>query len=107
HQRVEFGSAMLRLAPQIAALSFASCLVAQSTLPSPGLTLADPLGQPSALLVDANSQTVHNWTFQAAPGIASYLDRDGNILRAYRNGSTGIGAGGGLERVAFDGTVLW
>jgi len=89
-------------------LSLAPTLAAQSTTPSPGLTFHDPMGLTTARLVDEASATVHTWDLGTLPGVASYLDADGNVLRAYNNGTGGgVGSGGSIERRRFDGTVLW
>ncbi len=76
---------------------------AQSTRPSAGLTFVDPMSLATASLVDSNSRTVHTWT-TSARGIASYLDRKGNVLRVVKNS---FSFGGTVERLALDGTRLW
>ncbi|MGE3173049.1 MAG: aryl-sulfate sulfotransferase [Planctomycetota bacterium] len=95
------------------AASFSSVLLTaalatcQAPTPSPGLTFLDPMTDTSAALWDANGAQVHQWTFAQRPGVASYLDRHGNVLRSCDTGQSGPGFGGRVQRVALDGTVLW
>ena len=79
-------------------LSMAS-LRAQSATPSPGFTYADPMFSSSAMLIDAGEQVVYSWDLQANPGLHSEIDADGNLLRTYKTGVAGLGAGGGLQRI--------
>lgn len=82
----------------------------QSTSPSPGLTLISPNGMSTtdSYLVDSNMQVTHQWATSTVPGNSSYLDRDGNLLKPVRTGASPLpGSGGGIQRIAYDGTVLW
>ena len=89
-------------------LALTAPLAAQTLTPSPGLTYHDMMGQPTALLIDEAAQPVHTWNLVNPPGVSSYLDANGDILRAYNDGSGGgVGAGGAIERRRFDGTLLW
>src|SRR5262245_4719357 len=77
---------------------------------SPGFRLVGPLAPgTNTYLVDPSGTIVHTWpsTFQAGLGV--YLDQDGTLLRCIRTtGAPAIGGvGGGVQRVALDGTVLW
>ena len=80
---------------------------AQSASPSPGFTYADPMANSSAVLIDENEQTINNWLFNTPPGLHSEFAADGTLLRSYKFGAVGLGSGGGLQRIGFDGTVLW
>ena len=88
-------------------LATAGGLTAQALSPWPGLTYHDYIGQGTATLIDEAGQTVHTWNLPNAPGVASYLDFDGNILRPYITGAGTVGGGGAIERRRFDGTLLW
>lgn len=95
-------------AAALCALSLPTALLAaQSATPSPGFTYADSMFDSSAVLYDESEQLVQTWNFQARPGLVGKLDVDGNTLRTYVTGTGGLGGGGGLERIAFDGTLLW
>ncbi|MCB9878813.1 MAG: aryl-sulfate sulfotransferase [Planctomycetes bacterium] len=91
-----------------ACLSALSCtlLIGQSPLGS-SLYFVDPSGTNTGFLIDSAGQTVHSWTFNTAPSLASYMTPDGTVLRTYHNGATGPGVGGAVQRLALDGTVLW
>ena len=79
----------------------------QSATPSPGFTYADPMPDSSAMLIDENEQVVNSWSFNTRPGLQSEFAADGTLLRTYIFGVDGLGSGGGLQRIGFDGTVLW
>lgn len=95
-------------------LGFVFCLVsfiprvhvfAQS---SEGYTLFGPLQGTDVQLIDATGGVVNKWTTNLLPGASAYLLKDGSLLRAGKitTNSTG-GAGGRIERIAWDGTRLW
>ena len=89
-------------------LAATPCLMAQTLSPWPGLTYHDFMGQGASALIDEAEVTVHTWNLPGIPGVASYLDAEGNILRPYNTGAPGvIGGGGAIERRRFDGTLLW
>lgn len=85
----------------------ASPLLAQQV--APGLTLFNPNNDTTTYLVDSGGNTVHQWDMTAFPGVSVHLDDDGTLLRTKQvPGPVTIGGwGGGVERVAFDGTVTW
>ena len=62
-------------------------------------------------LVDSSGQTVHTWNSSARPGLSTYMDNDGTLLRTLEvpgaPAGTQGGAGGVLQRLALDGTLLW
>lgn len=76
---------------------------------SPGLNLFNPNFDSNTYLVDSNGQTVHTWAFPQLPGNAVYLEPDGTLLRSKQvpGPLTFGGFGGGVQRAAFDGTLLW
>ena len=101
--------AALRLAFALSvALAPSTALVGQG--PAPGFRLFGQMVGNETYLVDTNGVAVHTWTSSFRPGIGVYLLPDGSLLRTLNTrvvfGTTG-GAGGGVQRIALDGTVLW
>jgi hypothetical protein len=77
---------------------------------APGFRVFGPLDGTTTHLVDVNGTIVQTWPSTVTPGVGIYVDpADGTLLRTIRtNGAPPIGgAGGGIERLALDGTVLW
>ncbi|MCB9595138.1 MAG: aryl-sulfate sulfotransferase [Sandaracinaceae bacterium] len=75
-----------------------------------GYTLLSPIGTRATYLVDLDGRLVHQWTHALPPGQSVYLLEDGRLLRPTDPGDGAIGAGGqggGVELVAWDGTVEW
>ncbi len=94
--------------PIISSLLLCSAVAAQGA--SPPLLLFGPMTTTDAHLVDRNGNTVHTWVTPHPPGVSVYLDQDGTLLRTIATGvppGAGGGSGGGLQRLALDGTVLW
>ncbi len=91
----------------LVALSLASTADAQG--PAPGFRLFGRLNSTETHLVDTEGTVVHTWTSAHVPGTGVYLDADGTLLRAIFSGipTQLLGAGGAVERLAMDGTVLW
>ena len=89
------------------ALAFAASLEAQS--PAPGLRIYGDNNATVTNLVDDLGTVVHTWNSTFRPGQANYVLPDGTLLRAINVGGpiTIPGTGGGVQRVALDGTVLW
>lgn len=76
-----------------------------------GYTLFSPSASNVTYLIDNCGNKVHSWQSAYEPGLTGYLLPDGTLLRAGRN-NTNInfnagGAAGIVERLAWDGTVLW
>jgi hypothetical protein len=86
-------------------------LLAASALaqgPAPGMRLYSQLGTTDTHLIDNQGNVVHTWPSTYQPGISTYLQNDGLLLRSILTKPPPIvGGGGGVQRVAFDGTVLW
>jgi Arylsulfotransferase (ASST) len=76
---------------------------------SPGFRLYAPLEETTTYLVDTNGTTVHTWASPFNPGISVYMMDDGTLLRSRKvTGGPAIGGvGGGVQRIALDGTVVW
>ena len=79
--------------------------------PQDGVTLYAPLGENDTHLLELGKKNVHTWAGTAAPGLAVYLRKNGNLLRTYKVGGlpgSGLGgSGGGIQEVAWDGAVVW
>jgi Arylsulfotransferase (ASST) len=74
-----------------------------------GFRLFGPLTGTDTHLFDPAGNIVHTWPSTYLPGVGVYLLDDGSLLRTIRtpNGPSIGGVGGGVQRVALDGTVLW
>jgi hypothetical protein len=93
------------LCPLLAALS----MPAQAQSPAIGHRVYSPTGQTNTFLVDDQGDTVHTWPSSNNPGNTVYVEDDGILLRTVRTGVSGPGGGtgGGIERLALDGTLRW
>lgn len=83
-------------------------LIEHSAEVQPGYNLWS-VGEAS-YLVDNCGREVHRWEHDAWPGLSVYFEADGTLLRTKRLPSTmcsGCSQGGGIQRIAPDGTVLW
>ena len=72
-----------------------------------GVTLYQGFTSMTTQLIDGAGTTVHDWSATAGPGLSVYLQPNGDLIRTRAVSSGVAGAGGGVERVTFDGTVLW
>ena len=88
-------------------LSAAFLAVSASSPAQDTLTLYQPVFGNDAYLVDGNGNVAHTWSGSNSPGMSVYLMPDGDLMRSVGATSGPIGSGGGLERVAYDGTVEW
>lgn len=82
--------------------------------PAPGYTLFAPMGSTTTYLVDLNGEEVHAWSSALRPALSVYLLDDGSILRPGNSLAAGAtnrfdagGAGGRVERIAWDGSITW
>lgn len=88
------------------ALALGPAALAQG--PAPGLRLYGVMNTNDIYLVDNAGAVVHTWPSSHPLATAVYLLEDGSLLRTIPDGvSPAPGGGGRLQRVAFDGTVLW
>ena len=76
-----------------------------------GYVLFAPMFSTTTYLIDKCGNSVHKWESMYKPGLSVYLLPDGSILRTGNvdNPVFKIGGGGGgiIERIAWDGTLLW
>lgn len=76
-----------------------------------GYVLFAPLFNTTTYLINKCGEQVHKWESKYKPGLSVYLLPDGSILRAGNVDndvfSVGGGAGGIIERISWDGTILW
>lgn len=78
--------------------------------PFQGYTLYSPLNTRNTYLINMNNTIVHSWAHNRTGGYSAYLLEDGSLLRtAVSTGSSinGGGATGIIQRVAWNGTLLW
>ncbi len=75
----------------------------------PGYTLFTPTSDTHAYLVDNAGQLVNRWTSAYPPGFTAYLLPDSHLLRAAQYGTSfpAGGAGGRVELLDWDSTLLW
>lgn len=66
-----------------------------------------PSNSNMSYLVDMNGTLIHTWPGSYLPGEAAYLLPDGSILRSEKISYQYAGAGGGIQHISWNGTVLW
>jgi hypothetical protein len=76
---------------------------------SEGQILYSPMWSTITYLRHADGSLNRSWTSSYFPGVAVWWLGDGTILRTIRTGSGGGtgGSGGGVQKVQWDGTVVW
>ena len=90
------------------AISCAGLAPALFTQVAPGYRMYGPHGSTDAYLIDNTGAVIHTWPSGGEPGTGMYLDTDGTLVRCIRVLGIGIGGNGGqVQRIAFDGTLLW
>ncbi len=77
--------------------------------PFNGYTLFSPISSTTTYLIDIDGQVVHTWPSTHTTGSCVYLLEDGSILRPYYEENPIFAGtfGGILQRIAWDGTVVW
>lgn len=87
-------------------------VVKKTDLAFPGYTLLAPIGSSNVELIALDGKVLHRWECDTSPGLATYLLDDGSLLRTIKQSPSpefvrAGGLGGGVQRIAWDGTVLW
>jgi hypothetical protein len=76
-----------------------------------GATLVAPLRSRTTYLVDAAGVTLHSWPSEWTPGNSAYLMEDGSLLRCGKDAGNapyrGGGEGGRIQRIGWDGELVW
>ena len=76
-----------------------------------GATLVAPLRSRTTYLVDAAGETLHSWPSEWTPGNSAYLMGDGSLLRCGKDAGNapyrGGGEGGRIQRIGWDGELMW
>jgi hypothetical protein len=75
-----------------------------------GYTLYSPNNSRNTYLLDMNKTVVKSWSHNRSGGYSVYLLSDGSILRPAMASNAQLGGGGAegvVQRVAWNGTVLW
>ena len=80
-----------------------------------GYTLFSPFPSDTSYLIDEEGREVNSWESPGGhrPGASAYMLGDGSLLRTGNIGDESIGnfsgggIGGKLERIAWDGTLMW
>lgn len=76
----------------------------------PGYTLFSPIANKTTYLIDECGRQVHTWDSDHIPGNSLYFLEDGDLLRTARIHPTtfsGGGVGGRIERMDWDGNMVW
>ena len=72
-----------------------------------GQILFPPLYGTTTYLIDSTGAVNHTWSSSYYPGAAVYWLGDGTILRTIRTAIWGGGSGGGIQKILWDGTIVW
>lgn len=81
-----------------------------TTLSFDGYTLFAPQSYTSTYLIDNCGRQVHSWSGGSRPGLAVYLDENGQLIRAESTGSsvfTAGGAGGRVRISDWNNNAVW
>jgi Arylsulfotransferase (ASST)/Dockerin type I domain len=71
-----------------------------------GYTLFNPISSDITYLIDNYGRLIHSWQSVYKPRLMAYLLEDGSVLRTTRI-IEGNNTYGGVEKIAWDGTVEW
>ncbi len=66
-----------------------------------------PIYSKTTYLIDKNGTVDHTWSSDYFPGMAAYLLDDGSIIRTTKLALMGAGAGGGIQKITWDNTLVW
>ena len=79
----------------------------QFTYINEGQILFAPMRSTTTYLIDSNGDVNHTWSSSHGPGEGVYMLEDGSILRAIKLSLSGGGAGGGIQKITWDDTLIW
>jgi hypothetical protein len=83
-------------------------IVTQGTKTITGQILFAPMDSTTTYLIDNTGTVNHTWSSDYAPGEAVRWLGNDTILRTIKTGIHGYGgAGGGVQKVLWDGTIVW
>ena len=83
---------------------------AQTTGQASGYIMYSPLQETTTYLIDPDGNTHHTWNCSKGPASTAHLLPDGSIMRPYKVSNptmNGGATGGGMQRIDWDGNVLW
>jgi len=87
---------------------FTSLSVAHEMPSMNGQILFAPMDSQTTYLIDSSGNVVHSWSSNYFPGEVVRWLGDDTILRTIKVGMSGSGgAGGGVQKMLWDGTVTW
>ena len=72
-----------------------------------GYTLFAPVFSTVTYLIDIDGKLVHTWNSTYSPGQSVYLIEGGTLVRSTHISNAQGPAGGGVQKIAWDGTMLW
>src|SRR5436190_5310706 len=78
-----------------------------------GYTLIAPMQSSNTYLIDMEGRVVHTWKSNYPPALGAYLLENGELLRPAaqrREGmqfGTGPGGGGRIQKIAWNGDLVW
>jgi len=82
-------------------------LIYQTAQAFSGYTLFAPIHSTNTYLIDMDGKLVHTWDSKYTPGQSVYLLDNGTLLRSIHISNLQGPAGGGIQKIAWDGTLLW
>ncbi len=85
-------------------------LITKTDAACEGYTLFSPLRSQTSLLINLDGEVVHEWTTDCSPGNSAYLQDNGDLIRCGRVSNEvfkGGGQGGKIQRLDWDGNLLW
>jgi len=72
-----------------------------------GQILFAPLQSTTTYLIDSNGDINHTWSSDYIPAASVYMQEDGAILRTIKLSISGGGASGGVQKITWDGDLIW
>ncbi len=84
-------------------------LIQSTSQAQDGYTLFSPSSGNVTYLIDNCGREIHSWQSDYRPAQSAYLLNNGDLLRTAKipSGFTGGGSGGRVERISWDGELVW